>query len=70
VTIISGTFHYGFGDKFDESKGQAVKAGGFVIAPKGVQHFAWASEETVIQLHGVGPGGITYVNPADDPRKK
>ena len=70
VTVISGTFHIGFGDKFDESKGQAIKAGGFAIAPKGVQHFAWASEETVIQLHGVGPGGIIYVNPADDPRKK
>ena len=70
VTVISGTFHIGFGDKFDESKGQAIKAGGYAQAPKGVQHFAWTSEETVIQLHGVGPGGITYVNPADDPRKK
>jgi quercetin dioxygenase-like cupin family protein len=69
VTVISGTFHIGFGDKFDESKGQAIKAGGYVQAPKGVQHFAWTSEETVVQLHGVGPGGITYVNPADDPRK-
>jgi len=70
VTVISGTFYIGFGDKFDESKGQAVKAGGFVQAPKGVQHFAWVTEETVIQLHGVGPGGITYVNSADDPRTK
>jgi quercetin dioxygenase-like cupin family protein len=70
VTVISGTFHIGFGDKFDESKGQAIKAGGYSQAPKGVQHFAWTSEETVIQLHGVGPGGITYVNPADDPSKK
>ena len=47
-----------------------VKPGGFVLVPKGVQHFAWASEETVIQLHGVGPQSITYGNPADDPRKK
>ena len=70
VTVISGTFHFGLGEKFDESKGQAIKAGGYAQAPKGVPHFAWASEETVIQLHGVGPGGITYVNPADDPRKK
>ena len=70
VTVISGMFHIGFGDKFDESKGQAVKPGGFAIAPKGVKHFAWASVETVIQLHGVGPAGITYVDPKDDPRKK
>ena len=70
VTVISGMFHIGLGDKFDESKGQAIKPGGYFLVPKGVQHFAWASEETVIQLHGVGPGGITYVNAADDPRKK
>ena len=43
-----------------------VKPGGFVLVPKGVQHFASASEETVIQLHGVGPQSITYGNPADD----
>jgi quercetin dioxygenase-like cupin family protein len=70
VTVISGMFHIGLGDKFDESKGQALKPGGFYQVPKGVQHFAWASQDTVIQLHGVGPGGINYVNAADDPRKK
>lgn len=25
---------------------------------------------TVLQLHGSGPWGITYLNPADDPREK
>jgi quercetin dioxygenase-like cupin family protein len=70
VTVISGMFHIGVGDKFDESKGQAIKPGGFVQIPKGVKHFAWTSQETVIQLHGVGPGGIIYVDPKDDPRKK
>jgi hypothetical protein len=37
---------------------------------KGMTHYAFFPEETVIQLHGIGPQGITYVNPADDPRKK
>jgi hypothetical protein len=32
--------------------------------------FGYTKEETVIQLHGVGPWGLTYLNPADDPRKK
>jgi hypothetical protein len=27
-------------------------------------------EETIVQVHGIGPWGITYVNEADDPRKK
>ena len=70
VTVISGMFHLGIGEKFDESKGQAIKPGGYAQTPKGVKHYAWSSQETVIQLHGVGPGGFTYVNLADDPRKK
>jgi len=39
------------------------------MQPK-THHFAWNKEETVVQLNGNGPWGITYVNPADDPRKK
>ena len=38
--------------------------------PKTMRHFAMAKGETIIQLHGIGPFEITYVNPADDPRKK
>jgi quercetin dioxygenase-like cupin family protein len=70
VTVISGTFNIAMGDKFDEAKGSALKAGGFTIVPKGMAHYAWAPEETIIQLHSLGPSGFAYVNPADDPRKK
>src|SRR5215470_19855472 len=52
-----------------KKNGQALKVGGFVHMPKGMQHFAWPTGETIIQLHGMGPQAITYVNPADDPRK-
>jgi quercetin dioxygenase-like cupin family protein len=69
VTVLSGTFHIGMGEKFDDTKGQAVKAGGFVSVPKGMVHYAWFSEPTVIQVHGEGPFTLTYVNPADDPSK-
>jgi quercetin dioxygenase-like cupin family protein len=69
VTVLSGTFGIGTGPTFDEKKGAIVKAGGYAFVAKGMQHFAWFPEETVIQLHGMGPQGITYVNPADDPRK-
>jgi len=70
VTVISGKFNIGMGEKFDESKGHAMPAGTFGFLPPQMKHFAWASEATVIQLHGEGPWEINYVNPSDDPRKK
>lgn len=70
VTVISGTLYMGMGDTFDESKGTALSAGSFAVMPARTHHFAFTKEETVIQLHGKGPWGITYVNRADDPRKK
>ena len=70
VTVISGTFHMGTGDKLDPSKTMPLSAGSFAIMQPKTHHFAWTREETIVQVHGVGPWGITYVNPADDPRKK
>ena len=70
VTVISGTFYAGMGNKLSEAESKAFPAGSFVMMPAKTPHFAWTKEETVIQLHGVGPGGITYVDPADDPRQK
>lgn len=71
VTVTSGTFGFGMGPKLDESKGTVLKAGSFFKASKGMQHYAWCSTEgpCVVQLHGMGPQTLTYVNPADDPRK-
>ncbi|MBI5492114.1 MAG: cupin domain-containing protein [Deltaproteobacteria bacterium] len=70
VTVISGKFNLAKGEKVDASvKGTELPQGSFfMIVPKSA-HYAWASEETVLQLHGRGPWTITYVNPADDPRK-
>jgi quercetin dioxygenase-like cupin family protein len=69
VTVISGQFNIGTGDKFDETKVEAVKAGGYALVPKGTHHYVLINEDTLIQLHGNGPAGIVYLNPADDPRK-
>jgi quercetin dioxygenase-like cupin family protein len=70
VTVLSGSFNIGTGDKLDQSKGTRVKAGGYSYVAKGMTHYAWFTEDTVLQLHGMGPQGITYVDPAKDPRKK
>lgn len=68
VTVISGTFQMGMGDAFDAKALTSLPAGSFAVMPKGHHHFASAKGETVVQVHGVGPWGITYVNPTDDPR--
>ncbi|HEV8589664.1 MAG TPA: cupin domain-containing protein [Pyrinomonadaceae bacterium] len=70
VTVIQGTINIGMGDKFDESAAKQLPAGSFALMPKRMHHFAWASGETIVQIHGTGPFAITYVNPADDPRHK
>lgn len=60
----------GAGPVFDKTKTHALAPGDVSIMQARTQHFAWTSEETVLQLHGTGPWGITYINPADDPRRK
>lgn len=69
VTIISGNFHLGMGDTFDEKKGEVLPAGTYGTWPAGMKHFVWVKGETIVQFHGDGPWVINYVNPVDDPRK-
>ena len=70
VTVISGALMVGMGEKFDESQMKTLPAGAFGLIPAGMHHYAKAKGETVLQLHGIGPWRLTYVNKADDPRKK
>ena len=70
VTVISGKFHIGMGDKLDVKKGVRLTAGGYAEAPAKMNHYAWATGPTVVQVHGQGPFTMTYVNPADDPSRK
>jgi quercetin dioxygenase-like cupin family protein len=70
VTVISGTFYRGMGETYDERKAQPLPAGSFFAHPAHRAHFVFVKEETVIQLSAVGPWGLTYINPKDDPRQK
>jgi quercetin dioxygenase-like cupin family protein len=70
VTVLSGTINMGVGDKLDITKSMPLGTGSMGIMQPGTHHFAWTSEDTIIQLHGTGPWTVTYVDPADDPRKK
>lgn len=70
VNVIQGTLMVGMGTKFDDSTGSEMPAGSYALMPKGVRHFAWARGETIIDVYGVGPFAINYVDPNDDPRRK
>jgi len=70
VTVISGTFNMGMGDKLDEANGHEMPAGSYAIMPAKMRHYAWTTGDTMIQIHAMGPFDIFYVNAADDPRNK
>jgi len=61
LTIISGTFYMGTGEKFDESTATALTIGSYAMMPKEVRHFGWTGVETVVQIHGVGPFKTYFV---------
>jgi quercetin dioxygenase-like cupin family protein len=69
-TVISGSFGAGVGEKL-ETTGELLKPGSFWMHPAKHPHYGWTGDEgAIVQIHFIGPGGIEYVNPADDPRKK
>ena len=69
VTVISGTFYEGMGETADRRKAQPLPAGSFFARPPGTAHYVFVEEETVVQISTVGPWGLTYINPKDDPRQ-
>jgi hypothetical protein len=70
VTVISGSFKVGMGDKFDATKMNLFPAGSFAYLDPDMHHYAMAVGETIVQVHGMAPLQFNYVNPADDPSKK
>jgi len=70
VTVLSGTLKVGMGDQFDASKMMSFGAGSFAYLDPTMHHYAAASGETVIQIHGQSPVKFNYINPADDPSPK
>ncbi len=71
VTVLSGTLTMGMGDKVDVKSAKALGPGGFSHLPGGMTHYAIAGGKgTTVQITGVGPFDIKYVNPADDPNRQ
>jgi len=69
VTVISGSFKVGMGDTFETNKMATFGPGSFAFLDPSMHHYAMASGETIVQVHGKAPFQINYVNPSDDPSK-
>jgi hypothetical protein len=68
VTVVAGAFGMGTGEALDRDAAPLLAADSFVRIPARMPHFAWTDRETVVQINGMGPFDITYVNSKDDPR--
>lgn len=63
VVVLSGTFYFGSGEKWDESKFKAYPAGTFYSEPSKAPHYTWAKDgEVIIQITGIGPSGKTFIS--------
>lgn len=68
VTVLSGTLYFAAGDKFDTKTAKSFGPGSYFSIAKGKPMFAYTRDkEAVLQLHGNGPWGLTYLDPADGP---
>ena len=70
LTVISGNFAVGAGEKLDRTSTKPLPPTSFVHLPAGMPHYAWAVGETVVQINGTGPFDVVYIDAKDDPRNK
>jgi len=70
VTVMAGKFAVGSGEKLDREALNPLPPASFVHLPAGMPHYAWAEVESVVQINGVGPFDVNYIDPKDDPRKQ
>ncbi len=69
ATVVSGTWQFGYGDRFDEHALKNLPVGSVYSEPGRVTHFARTGNEPVlVQISGIGPTDTKYVNPADTPK--
>ncbi len=68
-TVISGIFYIGIGDRFDDDALEAYPPGSVIVLPGDTHHFHCArSGEYITQVTAIGPLGLDYLDPNDDPR--
>jgi hypothetical protein len=62
ITVVQGTWYLGPGETFDRNLLEEMPIGAYGMVPKGMAHFAWSRGETIIQVHGIGPGTVNLID--------
>ncbi len=64
--VVSGEWHFGYGDRATESATRTLGPGGFYTEPAGEPHFAFTRDTpAVVYITGQGPTDTVYVVAAD-----
>lgn len=68
ATVLSGTWHFGYGSRFDAARLKTLPAGSVYTEPANSAHFARTGDEAVtVLITGIGPTDTVYENPKDAP---
>ncbi|MFZ2736704.1 MAG: cupin domain-containing protein [Burkholderiaceae bacterium] len=71
VTVISGMLYFAASDKVDPKIAKAFGPGSYFSIAQGKPMFAFSKDkEVVVQIHGIGPWGISYLESKDAPAMK
>jgi quercetin dioxygenase-like cupin family protein len=70
VVVLSGSVTINSGEKVNEDDLRGLPPGSFFHLPAGMAHYLWSEKETIVQLQGMGPFDVKYIDPKDDPRNK
>lgn len=70
VKVLSGKLHYGMADKLNMGEAKTLIVGHSVTMKAKMNHWVHAPAPATVQVSGMGPFQITYVNPKEDPRTK
>lgn len=68
IVVLSGDLVIQSGEKVDQAALKGMPTGTFFHLPSGMPHYLFAETESVVQLNGMGPFDVKYIDPLDDPR--
>jgi len=70
VKVVSGKLHYGMSRTMSMAEAKTLTVGHSATMKAKMNHWVHAPAPATVQVSGMGPFQITYVDPKDDPRKK